>query len=85
MDKEKKVVMVTKQNCPKCVQIKMYMDNALTEEQRKVIEVVKKEENLEKYLKLVEDYQIESVPAMIDDKGTVYRNVTPILVKKLVS
>jgi len=60
-----KVYMLTRANCPQCQSLKMFLKLALRDKYAPDITLVNQEEDAELYTKLVSQYQVLSLPALI--------------------
>lgn len=60
-----KVYMLTRANCPQCQSLKMFLKLALRDTYAPDITLVNQEEDAELYTKLVSQYQVLSLPALI--------------------
>lgn len=69
------MVLLTKNGCPKCEQIKMFIEKALTKEQKEKIEIIKKEDQESIFLDYVNKYHILSLPVIIDN-NKLFINIT---------
>lgn len=76
------IIILTKNDCPMCNKLKLYMEHALTNEQLSNIQIVKQEENEDLFKQLVLKHIILTVPtAILNDN--VYHSVTPAILNKL--
>lgn len=75
--------MLTQNNCPKCVALKSFLELGLRNKYENDIEIVKREDNPERFMSYVEQYDIMATPVLIaDDKvllDTVPTKVTAFL------
>lgn len=60
-----KVQMLTKDGCPKCTQLKMFLEMGLGDKYKEDIEVIHKAEKPEKYDELVERHSLQTAPVLI--------------------
>ena len=67
-----KVIMLTKDDCPKCKVAKQYISLGLDEELAEQIEIIKLEDDSEKYSELVEKYKVLGLPAFIKNEVVSY-------------
>lgn len=67
------IKMLTQDNCGQCIALKKYLDLGLRGKYNDVIEVIKKEDNPEEFMRLVKLHGITSTPALIAD-NEVLRN-----------
>ena len=67
------IKMLTQDNCGQCIALKKYLDLGLRGKYNDVIEVIKKEDNPEEFMRLVKLRGITSTPALIAEKD-VLRN-----------
>lgn len=77
------MVLLTKEDCPRCKQIKLFIDNALNKEQKNKIQIIKKEDNEELFLEYVKKYQILSLPVIINNDDVII-NITNSTILNLV-
>lgn len=66
--------MLTQDNCAQCVALKNYLDMGLRGKYADQIEVVKREDNPDAFMELVQQHSIMSTPALIAEGGDVLRN-----------
>ncbi|CCV63756.1 putative glutaredoxin-like protein NrdH [Alteracholeplasma palmae J233] len=59
------VIMITKDNCPQCNKLKMFLKLALNNKYEKDILIVNRETNTKEYEELTSKYQVLTLPAMI--------------------
>ncbi|WP_166082919.1 thioredoxin family protein [Erysipelothrix anatis] len=71
-----KIKMLTQDNCAKCVTLKQFLELGLRNKYAADIEIVKKENNPEAFMKLALDNDIMATPALIAD-GDVLLDVAP--------
>lgn len=72
----KKVIMLTQDNCPKCVGLKGFLEMGLKNKYEDSIEVVKKEDNPKRFMDLALSNGIMATPALIAE-GDVLLDTTP--------
>ncbi|WP_331836837.1 glutaredoxin [Erysipelothrix piscisicarius] len=58
-------MMLTQDNCPKCMALKNYLELGLRNKYAEHIEVVKREENPERFKSIALDHGIMATPALI--------------------
>lgn len=73
--------MLTQDNCPQCIALKNYLDLGLRGSYNEHIEIVKREDNPDYFMELVEKHDIMGTPALIADNGEVLRDCTVSAVK----
>lgn len=71
-----KVIMLTQDNCPKCVGLKGFLEMGLKNKYENDIEVVKKENDPKRFMDLALSNGIMATPALIAD-GEVLVDTTP--------
>ncbi len=71
-----KVTMITKDNCPQCNKLKMFLQFALNNKYKDDIHVVNKETNVDEYERLTSEHSILTVPVLIAD-GEVLSKTEP--------
>lgn len=65
------VYMLTKPNCPKCQNLKMFLKFALSNKYEQDITLIDQIEHQETYLDLVKKYQILALPVLICDEDVL--------------
>lgn len=60
-----KVQMLTKDGCPKCTQLKMFLQMGLGDKYKDDIEVIHKNEKPEEYEALVERFSLQTAPVLV--------------------
>lgn len=60
-----KVKMLTQENCTNCVALKQFLEFGLNNKYKDNIEIIKREENPEKFNELVNKFDIYTSPALI--------------------
>ncbi len=70
-----KVILLSKDNCPKCVSLKKFLDLALKNKYENIIEIVHREENLTKFNELVSKYNIMATPVLIFNDEVLFDTV----------
>ncbi|MDY0277521.1 MAG: hypothetical protein RBQ97_05515 [Acholeplasma sp.] len=71
-----KITILTKKDCPMCNKLKMYINHALSEEQKGKLDIIVKEENEELFVKLVKENLVLAVPTAIFE-GETYPGLDP--------
>lgn len=79
MGDQMNVILLTKNNCPQCQKLKMFLEFALNNKYQNDIKVINKEQDEEAYAKLVEKHQLTTVPVLIHE-DEVLSKVEPSLV-----
>ena len=79
-----KVIMLTKDNCPKCMALKMFLQMGLKDKYKEDIEIIHKESNEELFEEYVNKYEISSVPVLIKGDFTL-TNTTPSYVTQFLT
>lgn len=74
-----KVIILTKDNCPKCIALKMYLEKGLRDKYANNIEYIKLEENKDSFYEYVEKFNLMATPVMIKGEA-VLENTSPGLV-----
>lgn len=75
------IKLLTQQNCSQCRALEAYLDKGLRGKYDAMIEVVKREDQPELFMQLVQQHQILSTPALIAEDGDVLRNCSVANVK----
>ena len=63
----KKIIMLTQDNCTKCVTLKLFLEAGLKNQYAQHIEIVKREVNSKQFNALVRKHGIMTTPALIAD------------------
>lgn len=72
------IILITKHNCPQCDRLKKMLNmNPKTKGILDKIKVVHELENPEEYVKLINEYGILSMPALIVDGKLIAQNQIP--------
>lgn len=83
----KKVIMLTQDNCPKCVALKSFLELGLKNQYVDNIEIVKREENPKRFMELALNNDIMATPALIAENevllDTTPSKVTPFLQRNI--
>lgn len=79
-----KVIMISKDNCPKCLNLINFITYALDDDDKKKISLVKKEDNIDLYNEYVDKYDLSSVPVLIYNDEVLY-NTEPSKVIEFLS
>lgn len=61
----KKIQILTKDNCPGCKNLKMFLEVALQDKYKEHIEYIHKETNPAQYQELVEEHDVLTLPVLI--------------------
>ncbi|WP_214873387.1 glutaredoxin [Exiguobacterium sp. s140] len=72
-----KMMMLTKEGCPKCVQLKMFLKMGMADKYKDEIEVIHKDEQPERYQELVERFALQTAPVLIHGED-VLLDTTPM-------
>lgn len=82
-----KILMLTQDNCPKCVGLKSFLELGLKNKYSDAIEIVKKEDNPKRFMDLALEKGIMATPALIADEDvlldTTPSKVIPFLEKNV--
>lgn len=78
------VTIITKENCPNCSKLKMFIQHALNDTQKAKIQMVLKEDDETVYRELVEKYNILTLPAVIHNEIT-YPDILPSKLVELIN
>ncbi len=60
-----KIKMLTQDNCPKCIALKSFLELGLRNKYQDDIEVVKREEQTDAFMDLVQKHKIMATPVLI--------------------
>ncbi|QIK57138.1 glutaredoxin [Erysipelothrix sp. HDW6A] len=60
-----KIKMLTQDNCPKCIALKSFLELGLRNKYQDDIEVVKREEQADAFMDLVQKHKIMATPVLI--------------------
>ncbi len=71
------MIMLTKENCPKCDNLKNYLKFALNSKYDDKIKIIKKEDDIDLFNSLVKEYKIMATPVLIAKDGTVLTDCSP--------
>lgn len=71
-----KIIMLTQDNCPKCVGLKSFLELGLKNKYSDSIEIVKKEDNPKRFMDIALENGIMATPALIA-KDEVLVDTTP--------
>lgn len=71
-----KIIMLTQNNCAKCVALKSFLELGLKNKYNDDIEIVKKEDNPKYFMDLALSHDIMATPALIAE-GEVLLDTTP--------
>lgn len=66
-----KVIMLTQNNCPKCVALKSFLELGLRNKYENHIEVIRREDNPSLFMDYVSKYDIMSTPALISGEDVL--------------
>ncbi|CAM2838915.1 glutaredoxin family protein [Erysipelothrix tonsillarum] len=66
-----KIMMLTQDNCPKCIALKNYLEMGLRNKYAADIEVVKREDDPERFKMLALDHGIMATPALIGEQDVL--------------
>ena len=70
----KPYIMLTKDSCPQCTQLKMMLAKPMKGKFDSVIEIVHKETNPEEFARYVQEYNVQSTPVIISLDRSVTLN-----------
>lgn len=74
------VKLLTKNDCPQCAQLKMFLKYGLNNKYEKDIEIVNKETDTKAFDKLISTYGILTLPAMISETEVLTKTQpTPVV------
>lgn len=65
------VVMLTKENCPRCVNLKNYLKMGLRDKYVNDIKIVKLEEDEENFMSYVKKHNLTQMPVLIADNDVL--------------
>lgn len=77
----KKVKLLTQDNCPKCVQVKQFLELGLRNQYKDNIEIIKKEEQESAFFDLVRKFHLMSTPVLIFEDDVLV-DLTPTKVSQ---
>jgi len=76
-----KVKMLTKDGCPKCTQLKMFLEMGLSNKYKEDIDVIHKSQKTEEYEELCEKYGLQTAPVLIYGEELLL-NTDPMLAEE---
>ena len=68
-----KVQLLTKTPCPKCDQLKMYLQYGLADKYKEDIEVVHMQENPETFDELTEKHGVQATPVLVNGEHALHQ------------
>lgn len=66
-----KIIMLTQDNCPKCVALKGFLEMGLRNKYENEIEIVKREEQPKRFMDLALNHGIMATPALIANEDVL--------------
>ncbi len=76
-----KLYMLTKQDCPNCNRLKLYLKTVLKDKYINDITIVDKEEHYDLFVKMVKTHMVLALPVLIKD-NEILIDMNPIKVKE---